>query len=60
MMANYLSTRFNHKTKKFINLSIKMHDNLSEQTNDYFNNPIVISATFLDPRHRKFHFIKDD
>jgi hypothetical protein len=42
------------------NLSIQMHDDLSERTKDYFNIPMVISATFLDPRYRNFHFIKDD
>ena len=37
-----------------------MKDDLEERTKFSFTNPMVISATFLDPRYRKFHFIKDD
>jgi len=37
-----------------------MKDDLEERTKFFFTNPMVISATFLDPRYRKFHFIKDD
>ena len=42
------------------NLAIKMHDDLQDRTTDFFSNPMVISATFLDPRYRKFKLIKND
>ena len=41
-------------------LAIQMYNDLEERTREHFNNPMVICATFLDPRYRKFHFIKDD
>ena len=41
-------------------LARSMKDDLEERTKFFFTNPMVISATFLDPRYRKFHFIKDD
>jgi hypothetical protein len=41
------------------NLAKSMKDDL-EELNPMVLNPMVISATFLDPRYRKFHFIKDD
>ena len=37
-----------------------MHDDFSDRTKDFFSNSMVISSTFLDPRYRKFHFIKND
>ena len=37
-----------------------MHDDLFDRTRDYFNNSMVIAATFLDPRYKKLKFIKDE
>ena len=37
-----------------------MYNDLEERTKEHFTNPMVICATFLDPRYRKFHFIKDE
>jgi hypothetical protein len=41
-------------------LSVNMHDDLERRTTEYFSNPLVICATYLDPRYRKFKFIKDE
>jgi len=37
-----------------------MYNDLEERTKKHYTNPMVICATFLDPRYRKFHFIKDE
>jgi hypothetical protein len=37
-----------------------MKEDLEDKTKCFFENSMVLSATFLDPRYRKFHFIKDD
>jgi hypothetical protein len=38
-------------------LSVNMHDDLERRTTEYFSNPLVICATYLDPRYRQFKFI---
>ena len=37
-----------------------MHDDLSDRTREYFNNPLLTAATYLDSRYRKLKFIKDE
>jgi hypothetical protein len=46
--------------KDIQDLAIHMYNDLEERTKEHFTNPMVICATFLDPRYRKFHFIKDE
>jgi hypothetical protein len=46
--------------KDIQDLAIQMYNDLEERTKEHFTNPMVICATFLDPRYRKFHFIKDE
>ena len=41
-------------------LAIEMHNDLEDRTKEYFSNPLVICATYLDPRYRRFSFVKDD
>ena len=48
------------KNQEIEKLAIVMHDNLFDRTREYFNNSTVMAATFLDPRYRKFKFIKDE
>jgi hypothetical protein len=48
-----------YENKKIENLAIKLHDDLFDRTREYFNNSIVIAATYLDKRYRNFQFIKD-
>lgn len=36
-----------------------MYDNLFQRTEDHFKNPIMLAATFMDPRYRNLKFIKD-
>ena len=45
----YKSKFDNHEIEK---LAIIMHDDLFDRTQDYFNNSMVIAATFLDPRYK--------
>ncbi len=36
--------------KKIEDLAKRMHDELSDRTREYFNNPLLAAATYLDPR----------
>ena len=36
-----------------------MYDNLYDRTSLLFENPIMLAATFMDPRYRSLKFIKD-
>ena len=40
-------------------LAFEMSENLAKRTDGYFKNPIIIAATFMDPRYRSMKFIKD-
>ncbi len=42
------------------NLSRRMHDDLQVRTQKYFDNKILLAASYLDPRYRSLLFIKDD
>jgi hypothetical protein len=37
-----------------------MYNDLEERTQEHYTNTMIICATFLDPRYRQFHFIKDE
>ena len=50
-------SRFNNK--EIEDLAKIMKNDLEDRTEIFFTNSMVISATFLDPRYRRFHFIKD-
>ena len=41
-------------------LAIQMHDDLAVRTCAHFENEMVIAVTYLDPRYRKFTFVKDE
>ena len=51
-------SKFNNK--EIEQLSIKMHDDLADRTRAHFDNQMVIAATYLDPRYKKFRFVKDE
>ncbi len=36
-----------------------MFNDLADRTEKHFDNPIMLAATFMDPRYRSFKFIKD-
>ena len=41
-------------------LAVKMHDDLKDRTKTYFDNKLLLTATYLDPRYRSLLFIKDE
>ena len=49
-----------HENQIMEKLAVRMHDDLSDRSREYFKNPIITAATFLDPRYRMLRFIKDE
>ena len=41
-------------------LAVDMHDDLNRRTKTYFDNNLLLTATYLDPRYRSLSFIKDE
>ena len=41
-------------------LAVEMHDDLQDRTKTYFDNKLLLTATYLDPRYRSLSFIKDE
>ena len=47
------------ETSKLLDPIVKeLINSLTERSKVYFKQPMILAATFLDPRHRKFKFIK--
>ena len=49
-----------HKNDSIENLGLSMKVDLIDRTTKYFNNKLLLAATFMDPRYRSFQFIKDE
>ena len=41
-------------------LAKEIHDYLSSRTKTYFDDKLLLTATYLDPRYRSLSFIKDE
>lgn len=49
----------NNGTEFLRDLAVQMHDDLQDRTKNYFDNKLLLTATYLDPRYRSLSFIKD-
>ncbi|RNA33178.1 zinc finger BED domain-containing 4-like [Brachionus plicatilis] len=41
-------------------LAKEMYNDLMDRCDVFFDNDLITAASFLDPRFKKFHFVKDD
>ncbi len=52
----YSSPNGNHELEE---IAQSMHDDIFERSSVYFKNPLLLAASYMDPRYRSFLFIKD-
>lgn len=50
----------NNGTTFLSDLAVRMHDDLKDRTKTYFDNKLLLAATYMDPRYRSLLFIKDN